>query len=148
MGYLAIDSQSVSQSVLCLVLVHSIFLSFQIEDFETSITWFLLLLLSSYFFPKLKLLNISAIQKAIILIFFQFSFYSIYLQVFKITNFNPTNRRTSITSIWSSTQKNCATQNFIEDKLTGRVDLLFLILCLSLFCISIICLFIFFLRFP
>ena len=47
------------------------------------------------------------------------------LQVLKKINFDPTTWRTSrTTSRWRSTQKVRATQSFIKDKMTGRVDIL------------------------
>ena len=50
------------------------------------------------------------------------------LQVLKKRNFDPTTWRTSrTTSRWRLTQKVRATQNFIKDKMTGRVDILWCI---------------------
>ena len=69
-----------------------------------SFSFFLLLL------SKLKKLNISAIYEA------STSF---------VRNCNPTPRRTSITSSrWNSTKNVRATQNFIKDKMVGKVDIL------------------------
>ena len=68
-----------------------------------SFSFFLLLL------SKLKKLNISAIYEA------STSF---------VRNCNPTPRRTSITSSrWNSTKNFRATQNFIKDKIVGKVDM-------------------------
>ena len=78
-------------------------------------------LFSSFFsFPKLKKLNISAIKKAIILFFaVNLPMVYIYKSCKRIT------WRTSGTSPrWSLTKKIRVTQNFIKDKMTRRVNIL------------------------
>ena len=77
------------------------------------------------FFPKFKKLNISLIYWAIIVIF-SVSLPMVNLNKFFLKrNFDTTTWRTSrTTSRWRSTKKVRATQNFIKDKMTGRVDIL------------------------
>ena len=90
--------------------------SFQIEDFETSITRSLLL-------TKAKKVKYLRYLKSNHPNFFSESSFGIYLQVCK--NLNPITRRTSRTSSrWSSIKTVWATQNFIKDKMIGRADIL------------------------
>ena len=79
------------------------FLSFQIKDFENSITRFLF----SFFLSK-------AIYKPIIL-YFSESYFIIYLHTVELgRNLNPTTRRTSrTTSRWSST-RNVEIENYYK----------------------------------
>ena len=108
-----------------------LFLSFQIEDFETSITSFLLSPFSSLlllsFSKGQKVKYLPAIYKVIIL-FFSVNLPLVIIYIFFLFFkffFNPTTWRTSrISSVWRSTKKVQATQNFIKDKITKRVDIL------------------------
>ena len=93
-----------------------VFLSL-IEDLETSITRFLLSSFSKD--QKVKYLSHLIINNP----FFSESSYIICLLVLLKANFYPTPRRTFRTSSrWSSTKIN--KQNFIKDKMSGRVDIL------------------------
>ena len=58
-----------SQKVKLEHMLNRLFLKFSIEDFETSITRFLLFFFFFFFYPKVEKLNISANYKAIILIY-------------------------------------------------------------------------------